>query len=147
MSRNGRAAIKPSRVLAFVLAALGVFLLVLALVVFESGTDGATRLVAGLPVAGALACGIYAAVLFMRQPRPAREPVRHSTGQRLALLLIGAFALAVAGRSVVTGKHDVSRSSRDVVRAEQPGQFWQSVAIYLAGGVVCIYLALRRPRD
>ena len=144
MSRNGRAAIKPSRVLAFGLTALGAFL---ALIVFESGADGAMRLLAGLLFAGALACGIYAAVLFTRQPRPAREPVRHSTGQRLVLLLVGAFALALAGRSIVTGKHDVSRSSSDVVRAERPGQFWQSVAIYLVSGVACVYLALRRPRD
>lgn len=123
------------------------FLLVLALIVFASGAEGAMKLLALLLVAGALTCGIYAAVLFARQPRPAREPVRHSLGQRLVLLLIGAFALAVAGRSIVTGKHDVSRSSRDVVRAEQPGQFWQSVSIFLVGGVVCVYLALRRPPE
>ncbi len=121
------------------------FLLVLALIVFESGAGGAMKLLGPLLVAGALACGVYAAVLFLRRPRPPGEPVRHSLGQRLVLLLIGAFALAVAGRSIVTGKHDVSRSSADVVRAEQPGQFWQAVSVFLVGGVVCVYLALRKP--
>ena len=142
-----RVAIKPSKVLAGALAALGVFLLVLALIVFASGAEGAMRLLALLLVAGALACGGYAAVLFLRRPRPPREPVRHSLGQRLVLLLIGAFALAVAGRSIVTSKHDVSGSSRDLARAAQPGQFWQSVSVFLIGGVVCVYLALRRPPE
>lgn len=147
LSLQRRAAIKPSKVLAGALAALGVFLLVLALIVFESGAEGAMRLLALLLVAGALACGGYAAVLFLRRPRPPREPIRHSLGQRLVLLLIGAFALAVAGRAVVTGKHDASRSSRDVARAERPGEFWQVVSFYLIGGVVCVYLALRRPPE
>ena len=123
------------------------FLLVLALIVFESGAGGAMKLLGPLLVAGALACGVFAAALLVRRRRAPREPVRHSLGQRLALLLIGAFALAVAGRAVVTGKHDASRSSRDVARAERPGEFWQVVSFYLLGGAVCVYLALRRPPE
>lgn len=133
--------------LAFVLAALGVFLLVLGLIVFESGADGAMKLLGPLLIGGALVCGVFAAVLLLRRPRLPAEPVRHSLGQRLVLLLIGAFALAVAGRAVVTGKHDASRSSRDVARAERPGEFWQVVSLYFVGGVVCVYLALRRPPE
>ncbi len=137
-----------TRILAAASAALGCFLAVAAGSAFSSGEGGVIVFLGVMLAVGAAGLLVLAVMLFRRRPAtaPVDEPVRRSVFQRIALVIIGAMALAWSGNAIVTGKFDASGSRRDVLRSANPSQFWQIVSMYLLAGGACVYLGLRPDR-
>ncbi len=127
------------------MAALGGFLALAAFFALSSGEGGVIVLPGVLLAIGATGLLAFAGLRFLRPPSPAvvNEPVSHGPLQRIVLVIIGAMAFAWSGNAVVSGKLDASGSRRDVVRSENPSQFWQAVSIYALAGAACLYLGLR----
>lgn len=134
-----------TRMLAAASAALGGFLAVASGSAFSSGEGGVIALLGAALAVSAAGLLVFAVVMFRRRPSTAavREPVRHTVFQRIALVVIGAMALAWSGNAIVTGKFDASGSRRDVLRSANPSHFWQIVSVYLLTGGACLYFGLR----
>jgi hypothetical protein len=129
-----------------VLAALGLYLGIAGGLALVSG-GGALIVALALMLLVASVWLLVLAALVFRQRRAAvtvaTPPPQRTLWQRLTLMLIGVFALAVGGKALLTGHFESSRSSRDVERSERPGHFWQIVGVYLVGGGVCLFLGLQ----
>lgn len=133
-----------TKIAAFVVAASALICAVIAISVFTSGERGFMVLIGFIAAGGALVLAMKAAVLFAREPARKRPPVRFTPGQRLGMLAIGVLAMGFGVNDLVSGRSDASRGSA-VTRAQQPGQFWQAVALHFGTGGVLFYLALRKP--
>lgn len=134
------------------IAAIGLFLLAVLLAVIagsvlRSGAGGYIGLIGWPAMAGALLALLFAVRLW-RQGPPVRGRGRQhfSAGQRLGLIAIGVFALGMGAYELATGKADPVRGA-EVRRAQQPGKYWTEVLLHLGGGVLLLYLGLRRPPD
>lgn len=142
-----------SKLGAFAVASLAIFLGAGAVSVFTSGNPGMLVIIGGAMTAASIGLFVLAIHLFYRQPpssalrlrgrRPGKPlPTPLSSRQRLLSIAIGLLGLFMAGHAVVTGQYDQARGPV-LKRQKEPGKFWPLVLMYGGVGAFLVYRGVR----